>query len=507
MNRQRHLKCDETKPACARCLADQWACEYLAPKARKRKAAQALYPSGTKSLSIYRPCDGVSDDAHERHCFYVFRDTGARDSTSYFEPDAWQRLVLRCSHSEPALLHSACALGSLLQAHIQRSTQGDSNPLTIDPGEPRARFGLHQYNKAVKLLARGLSVGETSENAALLCCLLFVWIEFLQQDLDAALRHLQSGLKIIECMEKAKRLEEVDACVHRVFLRLQDQATFHGSPTSEFNNVTIDLSQNSDTPMPSHFVDVAEARTHLSKISGTANRSMRAHKQSTASAKTVDITVSSHNVAVHNTVNTVVHKLGQWQHAFENSLLLDCRKPTSTELAARCLLRMQYLCANILSKAFFSASEMQYDNYTPEFTRIVSLAKDFLQHARSLGFFGLSIDSGIIPPLGLVAFKCRQLSLRLEAIELLRQAPAHEGVWQRDSVIKVAEWKLSRENKCQASAVPESARIHALRSGKKEVDGKTVTVIRFKDGRTCCESPEGWYEEPSDLPESMGDLL
>ena len=108
--------------------------------------------------------------------------------------------------------------------------------------------------------------------------------------------------------------------------------------------------------------------------------------------------------------------------------------------------------------------------------------------------------------------KCRLRSSRVRAIELLRLCPAREGLWHRDSVIQVAEWKLMRDGRdvlenAENETIPGCARIHSERMERCMVDGKPILGRSFKQESDSEERLEVWNAEVSSLTAAMGDML
>jgi hypothetical protein len=184
-------------------------------------------------------------------------------------------------------------------------------------------------------------------------------------------------------------------------------------------------------------------------------------------------------------------QLQQWGAAFEP--LLQGRRNrgvSNTERAGIDVLKMIHLMTTILFMMGFSTSEMDFDNFTSQFREIVELAKEVVvdeelslaaarcgdlnncrHRQRQMGamqnhFPGLAshapmgykpeesylhikasfaLDLGIVPPLFVVATKCRDRKLRREAIRLLMSSPRREGMW--DSILcgKVAQWIMEVE--------------------------------------------------------------
>jgi hypothetical protein len=130
---------------------------------------------------------------------------------------------------------------------------------------------------------------------------------------------------------------------------------------------------------------------------------------------------------------------------------------------------------SILFVTAFSTTEMEFDNFTGKFKEIVDLAKEVvvdeelsLAQARC-GTIGscrhtshrpgayreednyvhikasFALDLGIVPPLFVVATKCRDRKLRRDAIGLLLASPRREGMW--DSILsgRVGQWIMDIE--------------------------------------------------------------
>lgn len=182
------------------------------------------------------------------------------------------------------------------------------------------------------------------------------------------------------------------------------------------------------------------------------------------------------------------NQLHQWGVAFQP--LLESRRSrgvTNTERAGIDVLKMVHLMTTILFVMGFSTSEMDFDTFTGAFREINELAKEVVvdeelslaaarcgdlnncRHKQrqmgerhnyypgmaTIGYkeddsfshikASFALDLGIVPPLFVVATKCRDRKLRREAIRLLMSSPRREGMW--DSVLcgKVGRWIMEVE--------------------------------------------------------------
>ncbi len=155
---------------------------------------------------------------------------------------------------------------------------------------------------------------------------------------------------------------------------------------------------------------------------------------------------------------------------------------------------------------------MVFDDFTSEFGRILSLAGSLIHNTQSKGGLGLSFDVGVIAPLSMVALKCRVPKICRRATALLKLAPDREGMWHRSSVVEHAEWKVETEERghgalLETSPLPDSARIHSEQSREAVIEGKRVTILRFKRGPTDRSGDREFEEQITGLSAAMGELI
>jgi hypothetical protein len=133
---------------------------------------------------------------------------------------------------------------------------------------------------------------------------------------------------------------------------------------------------------------------------------------------------------------------------------------------------MFQIMSKILFLMTFSDSEMHFDNFTPYFKGIIDLALEvvgdeerraaarrcpdaaFCRHQERCepDIFGgheyaarhikpsFSADLGIVPPLYVVATKCREPHIRRQAIQLLRSSARREGMWDSELTARIGIW-------------------------------------------------------------------
>lgn len=213
--RARHIKCDEGRPACRKCIASNRECAGYDIIARgpapKGGGAPLLPKTDDGSLPILYPLakptiHTVQISTHEAQAYDFFRFQTVNQLPGSSWTLSWQRLALETGHREPAITHAAIALGSL-----HRSLAAEVIPAG---GQDQQHFALSQYNKALGFVRRyieTLADGATSHDVevVLLVSLLFFCFEILHGEDKRATLHLQTGLRIL--YERVRRLDEYRA--------------------------------------------------------------------------------------------------------------------------------------------------------------------------------------------------------------------------------------------------------------------------------------------------------
>lgn len=106
-------------------------------------------------------------------------------------------------------------------------------------------------------------------------CLIFIWLEFLQDNIVMALGHLASGLRILSEQPSPFCYESLGRQLAHLFALTHTQATLRGSATSDFKSNSVYYPVDLE-PAPLAFRDVSEARHSLDE---RVNSIFRFHRQ------------------------------------------------------------------------------------------------------------------------------------------------------------------------------------------------------------------------------------
>jgi hypothetical protein len=425
--------------------------------------------------------------------------------SGFFDSEFWTRSVLQESNSEASIRHAVVALGALYKTLEKASESPPGSPenaatTPYDSAPTHYYFALQQYDKAVTRLREALANNETrSQRTILISIVLFTCFQSFTGDHRQAIMQIQHGLGLLEERRQDSKQplirckdEVVEEELVQMFTRLAIQAksydmAFHFphpyvirlSPQSR-NDPTSPQSPSS----PSEATSTASMEANIPEVFKTSKEARSALDSITERIMRFNEQLSSFHPGPNNilpkSVKSLAYgfgiQLSQWDKAYAE-LLESRRTPgvTNTERAGINVLKMLHLMTSILFVTAFSTTEMEFDNFTGKFKEIVDLAKEVvvdeelsLAQARC-GTIGncrhtshrpgayreedsyvhikasFALDLGIVPPLFVVATKCRDRKLRRDAIGLLLTSPRREGMW--DSILsgRVGQWIMDIE--------------------------------------------------------------
>ncbi len=95
-----------------------------------------------------------------------------------------------------------------------------------------------------------------------------------------------------------------------------------------------------------------------------------------------------------------------------------------------------------------SDSEMVYDTFLPEFKYVVQKCALLIasrKETQKPANPRFSFEVGVVPPLHIVATKCRDPVVRRKAVDLLFSSPRQEGMWDGVLTARIGKWMTSCE--------------------------------------------------------------
>ncbi|KAB8289496.1 hypothetical protein EYC80_010657 [Monilinia laxa] len=142
-------------------------------------------------------------------------------------------------------------------------------------------------------------------------------------------------------------------------------------------------------------------------------------------------------------------RLNEFERAFE-PILNSAISPQGEVLNQAAIVLITHLKATAITlSAVTSTSEMVYDSFMNDFRYIVGAAELLVTRSEvtpsAINSSRFSFDIGIVPPLHVVATKCREPNMRRKAVDLLFRSPRQEGMWDGVLSARIGRWIISCE--------------------------------------------------------------
>ncbi|KAH7311457.1 hypothetical protein B0I35DRAFT_64431 [Stachybotrys elegans] len=194
----RKIKCDETKPACKKCISTGRKCDGYAV-IQQYQARQDTTALSKREASL----GSILGTTNEKRFFVLFQT--ATQAGVAFDPSPtwsfWGSLAPRLAHHSEAVKNAAIALGATYHLFkivrepplAKRQAKDDTQRSQLES------FVARHYNMAIYKLNEVIaSDAPEALISALTCCLIFVAIEHLRSNHRAAALHITSGAAIMD---------------------------------------------------------------------------------------------------------------------------------------------------------------------------------------------------------------------------------------------------------------------------------------------------------------------
>lgn len=484
-------------------LAPRRATKYL------RRSTPPQTPVVQQSaITLYRPSTSPFAQ-HEGLYFQLFQSHTANELSGYFDSAFWSRLVLQECHSEVSIRHAVVALGALYKTLDQHSESPPTSPASgVDPVDCAFRHwevAVKSYSSACTSLVEVAGQDSTANRTRLMASILLACFDSFIGDHKQAIVQIQNGLGLLEQLRAQRRRaflsrpeEPVEDAIIQMFTRLAIQAksydmAFHfpkpyviqlRQPSTDPSSPPLDggspvsLSQE---PIPEKFASLHDARIAWDTL---VERAFRFTETLFSAAQNGPMGVLPPNLRQYGL--GFRSQIEAWSDAFDHTLGSRAAPGVSSqEKAAIAVLKMTQVMGQILFLMTFSDSEAHFDAFYPQFKEIVDLGREVVgdEERRAAerrcpdprmcyhhkdhdsDIFGgyeymashikpsFSADLGIVPPLYVVATKCRNPVIRRQAIQLLRSSSRREGMWDSELTARIGMWIMDIEEQEEDAAM------------------------------------------------------
>lgn len=424
--------------------------------------------------------------------FQLFRERTASELSGFFDSSFWTRSVLQECHSQDAVRCSVIALGALYKTLEKMSESPPSSPSSaydaVDNVHRHWEVAFKHYSYALKAMVTSSSQDSASQKTSLTAIVLLACFDSFIGDHKQAIVQIQTGLGLLEKLRQERRRaslprpeEPVDQDLIQMFTRLAIQAKSYDMAFHFPQPYVIRLTQGADgtteggspvstspTVIPEMFTSLREARQAWDALCERIMRfteTMFNYMQGAGPMGILPDSLKQYGLGFKGQIEA-------WVTAFDpilNTRAAPAR--SSPERTGIAVLKMNQMMGQILFLMTFSDSEAHFDAFNPYFQSIVSLAAEIVDdeetraaarrcpeggycrhHSSHAGSPNspdytarhvkpsFSADLGIIPPLFVVATKCRERRIRRAAIELLGSSPRREGMWDSELSARIGAY-------------------------------------------------------------------
>lgn len=460
-----------------------------------------LYYQHLQPASLYQPRVGPRFiDEEEYRFFHLFRSDTIPLLAGSFNDTLWGSIITQASETEPFVLDCVIAIGALSMAAILLESYPRTASTKNRDKNRTYEYALRQYGKALKAMRIALSSRQQNLRQALIACLLVFCFESYIGNQVAAITHAQSGITLLHQWKSNTKASSTDIQspnphiiedeLVQAFTRLDLQVIPLDSRPLKFHQTIKMDCFTALQKMPRVFKTLDEARIWCEQLLRW-NYHFRAESAVVGKSQEIDMkglpmawqgsmdplmgTTMLHDpkevpVALLPEYRAHTSKMTQWFDAFIPLFSSLQMEPGRDMIGGTVLLIQAKMSLICLASAFFTL-ETSYDYYLPEFSEIVALANSIAVKFSEKSAVGSNarlvyhFDSGFIPPLFLVATKCRDRALRRKAIALLYSSPLREGVFDSICCGKMADWIVAVEEEgIEEGDIPDHRRLRIRRS-------------------------------------------
>ncbi|KAL1895523.1 hypothetical protein Cpir12675_003212 [Ceratocystis pirilliformis] len=471
-------------------------------KLQRRIFPGSSMPSPTISTPLYYAVPQPLQLLDEEVPYYqLFRSKTADELSGYFDCVFWTQTVLRECHTSNAIKYSVIALGALYKTLEQSSESPPSSPIGSPSAEPHQDLRQHwtvavnHYAKALGAIVHEMVDTQATKRLQLMTIVLLACFDSFIGDHRQAIIQIQTGLGLLDKLRKEQRRafishdesEPVEEELLQMFTRLAIQAksydmAFHfpdpyvvrlnqkplddiGSPQSD-SETASNFNSFRHINLPQRFTCLIEARIVWDKMLETIFRFTETfftlqRTNNNAPMGLLPARMLQYGMGFKD-------QLESWGIAYQHILMSRFALGISyQEKAGISVLKMTHLMTTLLFLMTFNKEETAFDQFENYFDAIVNLAAEVVGDEerrattqrcsnpntcphRQLGVNdsytayhikpSFSADLGIVPPLYVVATKCRNPVIRRRAIRLLQSSSRREGMWDSQLSARIGEY-------------------------------------------------------------------
>ncbi|KAE8449558.1 hypothetical protein EG329_007888 [Mollisiaceae sp. DMI_Dod_QoI] len=472
--------------------------------------------SGASQTTFHQPSVILPfEDETEAIYFGIFREEISVELSGVFMSTFWNHLLLQESHHQPFVRHALVAIAALNKS-IKTSQLVRNNIDVKKTARKQREYALSLYGKSLQGM-QFIPQGQVLHLRELVIAVLLVFVfETIHRQPDVAFSHALIGDRLmchfVEMTPYSIPHNEgisspaANVIEHELlmtFIRFDVQMmTFIDARSNYIHNKGKATCVSTMREMPSAFASLREATVYWEAVmrrsghfilsTSAVNRSSMFQREFSDpfSDKTMEINTRT---SIYGSPYVVPESLlleqleyssdiEAWSTAFAPLQSRLERESTDIQTAtALMILRLYSLTLRIVVEGTIFTEECKYDKFLLDFRKMISLARTIstnllnITNQQPAYHFHLSV----VPPLFTLLLRCRDGTLRREAISILRRTQ-YDGPWDRYMIAAVGKWIMELEEVGEENGyIPEYARVRLSRlSMSMETRNVVVQCVR-----------------------------
>ncbi|KAK8024649.1 hypothetical protein PG993_012715 [Apiospora rasikravindrae] len=528
--KKRHIRCDEARPDCHNCQKSHRACGYanagqtattttLVPKHPPLRVAS----SPLKQALLNADCQDFSDATGARYFDEFANLVRGYWITGTSNQDFWGVTAPQFARASPLCRHAAMAIGALSIWF----GESDSRSLRARPDEESTHYvqALAHHGRSLRMHQQRNSLHDTSFLAVLL-----LFFDILRGNSQAAMAHVNHGLALVlALMTDNDSGDETNRCLApnptRFFVEMADvfadiaiqsRTVLHGrvghcSPLPNFARGLRSKQQTLDSFMvllsrqflssPNASNRVPAVFSNLDEFENCLNTAVGRH--STIGPVMMEIVRDSGilesndphiidkyypeilgNAKIRDYCETIRRDMQELGDAFlplfNRILVADFDKAVYLRAIN---LRLQYLGILLFSDPTRHLHVESIQELTPSFREYLSLVEIAIRKMKDNGTGNpahqMSMQCKLSYYVMIVAFFCREPTVRDQAIAILADYPGQDGIWNTQALYATALKSRVVERDNAVDGTPDEQWRRLIRREFVYEDGGSRILFRF----------------------------
>ncbi|KAK0118517.1 hypothetical protein ONS95_007408 [Cadophora gregata] len=480
--KQRHLKCDEGRPACQRCLKASFICDgYDSKKAvvvDRRSANRELLPKVAGSYGPRAPegkillpaqhglpSHALGTQPQDMEYFQYFQEQTILELCGGFDEPLWNRFILQACQEAPFVRHIALSLAA--KGRAEKAKQ--AIPLR-DRSSAHESYALRKYSTSLPQIRQYLAgTSNPDPRMFLVAGLLIFLFEFQQGNKDMATKQLKTTLALFKNMRSIKTEgythvhhldfpDNLEEAVVEMVVRLESHISNGHGEQSEKSLGVIHVYNASPVWFPTEFTSVFQAQRFHNHIQywGSPNFAGDASKYVFAYLKRasgVHCEIPEPRVVPVEEYNRRLREMKQWGRSFQ-PLFAKLKATESKQYACGLVLYIQWLAFMmvICKRLGWVLGECSADGspaIEPTDESVDDLCRRGVRSGEELcanKYFlrCFVFDVGVLPTYLLFMLGTEDMDVRYRITQVLRgMIPRRESVWDSAAVAGIADFLFS----------------------------------------------------------------